>query len=416
MTRVARGRGRGAVDRLPSGTYRVRVYAGQDPLTGKRHYLTEMTNTAKEAEKARTRLLGEVDERRNPRSRATVDQLLDRYLEVVELERTTRQGYVGKIEKHIRPEIGHIQAGRVDAELLESLYALLRKCREHCKGRKFVQHRTDKPHDCDDRCKPHVCKPLAAASILVVHAILSGAFEFAVRWRWVSINPVPMARKPAVPTPNPRPPTAAQAAALLNAAWSDDPDWGMYVWLAMVTGARRGELCGIRLSRVDLDASVLTVEKSQGQIGGERWEKDTKTHQSRRLALDTETVELLRAHIERARSRATMLGLTLAPDAFLFSLDLARQIPLRPDTVTQRYGRLTSRLGIKTNVKALRHYSATELIAAGVDPRTVAGRLGHSGGGSTTLRVYSAWVSEADQRAAAALARRVPRPPADSLG
>src|SRR4051794_13467251 len=40
---------------------------------------------------------------------------------------------------------------------------------------------------------------------------------------------------------------------------------------------------------------------------------------------------------------------------------------------------------------ALRHYSATELLAAGVDLRTVAGRLGHGGGGATTLRVYAAW-------------------------
>ena len=59
----------------------------------------------------------------------------------------------------------------------------------------------------------------------------------------------------------------------------------------------------------------------------------------------------------------------------------------------------------------LRHYSATELIAAGVDVRTVAGRLGHGGGGATTLRVYSAWVSEADQRAAGSLAARLPHVP-----
>jgi site-specific recombinase XerD len=56
----------------------------------------------------------------------------------------------------------------------------------------------------------------------------------------------------------------------------------------------------------------------------------------------------------------------------------------------------------------IRHYSATELVAAGVDVRTVAGRLGHSGGGATTLKVYSAWRSEADQRAAGTLAGRMP--------
>jgi site-specific recombinase XerD len=47
----------------------------------------------------------------------------------------------------------------------------------------------------------------------------------------------------------------------------------------------------------------------------------------------------------------------------------------------------------------LRHYSATELIAAGVDVRTVAGRLGHGGGGATTLRVYAAWLAATDKKA-----------------
>jgi integrase len=49
--------------------------------------------------------------------------------------------------------------------------------------------------------------------------------------------------------------------------------------------------------------------------------------------------------------------------------------------------------------------------AAGVDVRTVAGRLGHSGGGTTTLRTYAAWVSEADQRAASGIATRMPSRP-----
>lgn len=63
-----------------------------------------------------------------------------------------------------------------------------------------------------------------------------------------------------------------------------------------------------------------------------------------------------------------------------------------------------------------RHYSATELVTAGVDIRTVAGRIGHGGGGTTTLRVYAAWVPESDKRAASLLAQRMPRPgrPTDS--
>jgi integrase len=85
---------------------------------------------------------------------------------------------------------------------------------------------------------------------------------------------------------------------------------------------------------------------------------------------------------------------------------------MTPDSVTQRYDRMVTRLGIDTTLHKLRHYSATELIAAGVDPRTVAGRLGHGGGGTTTLKTYTAWVAEADQRAASTFSARMPPRPA----
>jgi hypothetical protein len=91
------------------------VFAGYDPVTGKRYDLIEtvparatVRETRREADKVRTRLLSQIDERRNPRSRVTVNDLVDRWLDVVKLEATTRQGYVGKIEKHIRPTIGKV--------------------------------------------------------------------------------------------------------------------------------------------------------------------------------------------------------------------------------------------------------------------------------------------------------------------
>jgi integrase len=79
--------------------------------------------------------------------------------------------------------------------------------------------------------------------------------------------------------------------------------------------------------------------------------------------------------------------------------------PLHPDTATQRFDRMATRLGINCTLHSLRHYSATELIAAGVDVR------GHGGSEATTLPVYSAWLSEADQRAAATLSARMPPRP-----
>ncbi|MBA3488250.1 MAG: site-specific integrase, partial [Longispora sp.] len=81
-------RQRGQVEQLPSGALRVKVYAGVDPLTKRRYYLTEtipaeIPNPEREAEKVRVRLLNEVDERRNPRTAATVNQLMDRYLKML---------------------------------------------------------------------------------------------------------------------------------------------------------------------------------------------------------------------------------------------------------------------------------------------------------------------------------------------
>jgi len=90
-------RQRGEIEALPSGSLRVKVYAGVDPVTKRRHYLHETIpagpTAQREAEKVRTRLLAQVDERRNPRTRATVAQLLDRWLEMLDVEASTRQGY-----------------------------------------------------------------------------------------------------------------------------------------------------------------------------------------------------------------------------------------------------------------------------------------------------------------------------------
>jgi integrase/DNA-binding transcriptional regulator YhcF (GntR family) len=358
----------------------------------------------------RTRLLADVDEKRNPRTNATIAQLLDRHLEMAQLDQSTLDTYRGYVKKHIRPLLGSKKVGQLDADVLDSFYAELRRCREHCARRKEIDHRTREPHECDQRCGPHLCRPLSASTIRQIHFILSGALRRAVRWKWVAANPMADADPPSPPKPNPQPPTAAEAARILIEAWKD-PDWGTLVWLSMVTGLRRGELCAIRWQHVNLAFAVLSLDKSICQRGARTWEKDTKTHQQRRITLDQETVRLLVEHRTRCQARAAALGIELSDHAFVFSLAPDGSTHLRPDSVTSRYGQFARRLGLKTSIHKLRHYSATELIAAGVDVRTVAGRLGHGGGGTTTLRVYTAWMSEADQRAAGNMASRMPALP-----
>lgn len=389
-----RKRSRGTIDQLPSGSYRVRVYAGVDPITGKPHYLRETHGDYAEAEKARTRLQNQVDERRHPRSNVTVTQVLDQWMEVADHADSTRERNGDLIRNYIEPNFGTMQANRLDAETLERFYARLLRCSELCSGR---------------RTKSHECTPLAPNTVRKIHFIFRSALDRAVRWRYLSVNEAEIAEPPQFETTDPDPPTSAEAASLLNEA-SRDPQWCLLLWMSMITGFRRGELCSLRWSHLDLDRRIAWMQKSRSETNSGARDKETKSKRSRRVALDEHTAELLSAHRDWQRSNCEQLGITISADAYVFSDSPDGSTALRPASVTQRYRRLARRLGLRsTRLHSLRHYSATELIAAGVDLRTVAERLGH-GNGATTIRIYSAWVSQADERAANVISNIVPRP------
>jgi len=396
---------------------RVRVYAGDDPVTGRRVYRSETvpgTDRAaeKRAQKALTRLLAEVDVQRAPTSTVALSYVLAEWLRTAELEATTRRTYVGYIDRTIVPAIGDVGADRLTARTLEMLYGELRRCRVRCDGRPFVEHRSDVEHDCARaKCRPHACRPMAASTVRQIHSIISAALSAAVRWEWIAANPARVAQRPRQKTPEPDPPSASDAARLLDAAFAMDDDWGTLVWLVMTTGIRRGEVCALRWRDVDLDAETIAIRRSYILHKGIGVEKDTKTHQMRRIAIDSETVALLREHRDRVRARLADLGAVFSEQTYVFAgvKTPDHSAPYSPHAVSSRYKEMAERLGIVTHLHSLRHYSATELLSAGVDLRTVAGRLGHGGGGATTLRVYAAWVAASDRKAAELLGARLPK-------
>ena len=130
-------------------------------------------------------------------------------------------------------------------------------------------------------------------------------------------------------------------------------------------------------------------------------ERPTKTHSRRVVALDEGTMRVLRAHREREEATATACGVELGAQAFVFSRRPGGTVPVRPENATATFAATARAAGIDgVSLKdATRHLAATRLIAAGVDVRTVAGRLGHANA-STTLDVYAHWLPERDREAA----------------
>ena len=92
MQAAKRRRPRGHIRELPSGSFQVIVYAGTDPLTKKSRYLRETFKTYGAAEVALTRLQGQVDQNRQPKTDITLGQAISRWLEIAKLEDTTRPG------------------------------------------------------------------------------------------------------------------------------------------------------------------------------------------------------------------------------------------------------------------------------------------------------------------------------------
>ena len=261
-------------------------------------------------------------------------------------------------------------------------------------------------HDCTlSGCRPHACKPMSRSTIHTIHSILSGAFEAAQRWEWVDHNPAESAKPPTVrQKKRTATPPSAVVKMIEHARSGGQNAIALYVWLVAITGVRRGELCAVQIRDIDLDAAVLHVAYNYVVKGGKKVRKDTKTHQDRYLAIDPVTCTLVREHIAAAGAALAGIGVKLTQDAYLFSNQPANGRPWNPDWATHRVADLAAAAGVELNIKAMRHYTASQLLAAGFDLGNTAARLGHSGGGATTLKHYADPVSEVDRRAAAYLA------------
>src|SRR2546423_1547858 len=164
------GRSRGRIEQR-GDSLRVIVYAGIDPVTGRRSYLRETVKGTDRAahRKANSRmnkLLAQVDEQHSTESSAPLGKVITEWLSVAELSDGTREMYRGYLTRNIAPVLGDIPIKKLTARTLEKLYAELRRCRIRCDGKPFIEHNAPGPHDCKaKKCALHECDPLAASTV-----------------------------------------------------------------------------------------------------------------------------------------------------------------------------------------------------------------------------------------------------------
>ncbi len=368
--------------RKRGNAWELRAYAGIDPLTNRQKYLTRTFRGGKrEAEEALARFVTEVAGGGHAAQDTTVGDLIDDWLALAkrDLSPTTARGYDWIVKTYIRPSLGKVPLARLRASQLDRFYGQLRE-----KGGQDG-------------------KPLSAATVRQVHAILRRALQQGVRWGWIKENPASLASPPRVRSAQLTPPEPADVVALIEAANAEDPDLGCFLHLAATSGARRGELCGLRWSDLDLKAGTMTICRNVVEGADGVVEKDTKTHASRRIALDPDTVAVIEAHCQRMSARAADCATQAANAAHVFSADPDGDRPWTPNEVTKRFIRLRKKADLDAvRLHDLRHFAATRLLVAGVPVRTVSGRLGHANA-STTLGVYAHFVEESDREAATTL-------------
>lgn len=377
---------RGTKRKRREGVWELRVYLGRDPVTDNPRQISKTFHGgARAADDALRDLVDKYGEGRTDGFGATFGQLLDRWLEEckrMDLSPTTMRTYRAQVEQTIRPRLGKVILARLTSKHLDDLYGAMKD-----EGR---SPKTIRNH----------------------HAIISSALHQAVRWDWVRTNVADKAKPPRVSQRRITAPSVESVRSVIEAAEERDPRLAPLLMLAALTGMRRGELCALRWTDVDFDRRELDVSRSVVVVPGGVAEKTTKTDRFRIVALDDVGIALLTRHRVNVERWAHEAEVTLAPDAFVFSHAIDGSKPFRPDNVTGFFTRVRDSLGLnEVRLHDLRHFTATQLIGAGVDVRTVAGRLGHSDP-SVTLRVYSHALEERDRAAADIMGRVLKKPTA----
>ena len=351
--------------------YQITIEGGYDELTGKRIRIYKNVNGSKrEAKSVMHRMITEMEQGKlTQKNNKSVSEWMDEWLEnyLPNIEETTRVGYKTKIRCYIKPSIGDI--------LIKSLRT------EH------VQRMINDMND----------KGLSPKNIRDTFNNINAAMKKAVKIRLIPYNPCEAIELPKLKKYRANVYPTEMIHTLLDTA--KDTDMYLPILLLVMVGLRRGELLALRWEDIDFDNNVLKVRKNM--VRGEKGYiiKAPKSEASiRDIYLGNDVIEVLK--IARQQYLDDIVSYGTGFQNLGFVIRQQDGSPYKPDSMSQKWERFIKSNGLpKIRLHDLRHSNATALIQAGVNPRVVQQRLGHSDV-NITLNTYTHILPEMDIAAA----------------
>ena len=234
-----------------------------------------------------------------------------------------------------------------------------------------------------------------------------------MQWGLVTENPCKRAEAPKAQEVDVRALEEKDVVRLLEALQDAPTQYSVITQLALLTGARRGEICALRWSDIDMGAGTISIERTLQRIPGKGTVfNPPKTKRSRRcVKVGPDCVQLLQEYRQHQKAERFKIGSEWVRRVEIEGKRVENDLlftkwngaPMDPDDVTTWFGRFLAAHNLPAvHFHSLRHTNASLLIAAHVPVTTVSGRLGHAKT-STTTDIYAGFIRSADAAAADAL-------------
>ena len=232
-----------------------------------------------------------------------------------------------------------------------------------------------------------VAEGYAPRTIQKPFALLRQAMKYAVAIDLITKNPCDFCKPPKITRKKLKVLDRDERTRMLKLARAAEPSpLGLAVELALTTGMRRGEICGLRWS--DVGDCTVTVNRAISLDGGTQYEKEPKTDGSRRtIPLTKRLYAVLRAIEKDGQYVARELGVPFG-DPYILGTPDPKSRPYHPSRLSKDFATFCKLNGFEITFHDLRHTFATMMIAGGTDVRTVASYLGHSNV-AMTLNIYA---------------------------